>query len=266
MEENFEEMGEVVKEKEKVPTIKFDVSRDTLLEFLNIASIKGTIGELFVNVTKNGLCAMNTDVGSVMMSVAVLTTDYFFTTELAERQLCIEADEVIKLLSQVREDELEVKITKDKMTMKTQSMKIKAPLLSYRESKDYSKLVKVSENLEIEIQYDYDFEYELKVAELRKALVMKGVDVVFKCHDNNISVTQYSSEYEVTTMFDFEEEDEGHKVILSYEYLQKVLSVCDKDGIVTCKFSKEVQPVEIDYNGLNGTNAVFLIAPRIDEY
>lgn len=86
----------------------------------------------------------------------------------------------------------------------------------------------------------YDFEYELKVAELRKALVMKGVDVVFKCHDNNVSVTQYSSEYEVTTMFDFEEEGEGHKVMLSYEYLQKALSVCDKDGIVTCKLIVKV--------------------------
>ena len=276
MEGNVEEIvemeekgGEVEVKKEEgkeVPPVEFEITRDALVEFINLASVGGLIDELRFTVSEKGLIATNVDLSRVMLSVAILPSDYLLNPAQQTRQLCIEAGEVSKLLAHVKDEDVKIKVTKDKMTLKTKTMRIKAPILSYGKQEDFSKLIKITDDLKVETQFNHDFEYEVQVSELKNALIMKDADVVFGCYEGGVTITQYGvqGEYETTTILNFAEGEPAHKVILSYEYLRKILSVCNKDNLVICKLSKETNPAVFSYTGENGVDAIYLLAPKLE--
>ncbi|RLI18258.1 hypothetical protein DRO49_02480 [Candidatus Bathyarchaeota archaeon] len=286
MEERIEEMNEVSEEeavveeekkgeevaaeKERVPVIEFDITRDSLLEFVNLARAGGLLDEIAFSVSEKGIVAVNVDPASVLLTAVVLPADFLLEVPRAKREnLWIEANRVITLLSAVKESDIHVKITKEKFEVRSETKKIVAPLLARESKKDVSKLIEVADDLKITPKFSYDYEYDVKVSELLNALMIKDANIVFQCYDNGVSVTQYDveGEYEAMTLFKYagDEEKAECKVILSYEYLRKILSVCDKNNYIMCKFSKEVQPALLQYASPNGCDAVFLIAPRIEE-
>ncbi len=267
MEENVGEVVEMetVKEEEEKEVVEFETTRNAFVEFINLASVGGMIDELCFTASEKGFIATNVDLSRVMLSVAVLPADNFFIVSRHTRQLCIEATEVLKLLAHVKNEDIKIRFTKDRMTLKTKTMRIKTPILSYKEQK-FSNLVKITDNLEVETQFNHDFEYELQVSELKNALIMKDTDVVFGCCEDGVTITQYGmeGEYEATIILNTEEEP-IHKVILSYEYLKKILSVCSKDNIIICKLSKETtNPAVLSYTGENGVDVMYLLAPKLE--
>ena len=263
-----EKSEEVKEEKERVPVIEFDITRDALLEFINLASAGGLLDEISFTASEKGLVAVNVDPANVMLSAVVFPADFLLKAPKTKREkLWIEADRVSKLLTHMEKDDIHVKVTKEKFEMKSATKKIVAPLVAREGRKDISRIVEISDDLKIVPKFEYNYNYELEVSELLNALMIKDADIVFQCYKNGVSITQYDveGEYEATTLLKFAEEGEVEcKVILSYEYIRKILSVCDKSNYVLCKFSKELQPALLQYASPNGCDAVFIIAPRIE--
>ena len=256
-------------EKERVQVIEFDITRDSLIEFVNLARAGGLLDEIAFSVSEKGIVAVNVDPAHVMLSAVVLPADFLLKAPRAKREnLWIEANRVISLLTAVKESDIHVKITKEKFEVRSETKKIVAPLLAREGRKDTSKIVEISDDLKIIPKFSYDYEYDVKVSELLNALMIKDANIVFQCYKNGVSITQHDveGEYETTAFLKLAEEEEAEcKVILSYEYLRKILSICDKNNYIMCKFSKEVQPALLQYASPNGCDAVFLIAPRIEE-
>ena len=260
---------EVAVAEEKVSVIEFDLARDALLDFINLASAGGLIEEVCFSVSEKGLLAVNTDPANAMLSAVALAGDYMLSAPKRRRdEVWIEANRVSNLLMHVEKNEdIHVKVMKEKIEMRSATKKIVAPLLTEGRRKDFSKIVEISDDLAVKPKFEYKYEYEVQVSELLNALMIKDANIVFQCYESGVSITQYDvdKEYETTTLFRYAEEGEVKcRVVLSYEYLRKILSVCNRSNYFVCRFAEEEIPPAFQYVSPNGVDAVFIIAPRIE--
>ena len=81
-----EKSEEVKEEKERVPVIEFDITRDALLEFINLASAGGLLDEISFAASEKGLVAVNVDPANVMLSAVVFPADFLLKAPKTKRE------------------------------------------------------------------------------------------------------------------------------------------------------------------------------------
>jgi len=172
--------------------ISLEVETARFQSLVRAISINGLIEEPAIFLRQEYLKTVNRDIASVIASCSIFQEKFFnryHVEEREERYIAVNAEKLLKLTKQLSDDTVEIKIEKDKMTIRTAQQKIKVPLIEY--NKGQAKLPHFLREEETGFVFTETYPVVVKIPKLGRELEGLGEkETFFSINDSSLTVKQ----------------------------------------------------------------------------
>ena len=246
--------------------MKVKVETELFKGIIKAVCMNGLIETPVIKFGEDCVEAMNQDIANVAMSVCRFDKDTFLEYGITgeEEKVAIEADKTLKLIRNLSGDEVTIEKTDSSLLIKTDSEKLKIPIIESNDAKLPQAILVRKEDGIVYLNESMEFQLKENIPVLKKELEGLGERVtVFELKDKELSVRQETTDgysFQSSIMKDVNSDD--FSVMFDTDYLKNVFDSLI-DGNVLLNLGKESVPIVLQ-NNTNNYRILVLLLPRID--
>ncbi len=213
--------------------ISLEIETARFQSLVRAISINGLIEEPAIFLAQGHLKTVNRDIASVVASCSVFQEKFFngyHVEEGEERYIAVNAEKLLKLTKQLSDDTVEIKIERDKMTIRTAQQKVKVPLIQYNEGQ--AKLPHFLREQGNEFAFTEIYPVIVKIPKLGRELEGLGEkETFFSINDSSLTVKQETVDgYLIEQKISDVETESKFSIVVDTSYLKGMFDsvICEE--------------------------------------